>query len=392
MLDFAICLWLFIIGINLKNWVSGFTKYEKKLLNALFFWHILVGIGYVGYLSFSGGGDAYAYWNHPKIFGWDYVVAYMRSGSASGYMYLLNYVPSKILQLSFFAGSMIYVLLGYAAFVYLLKIIKENIPDYLALNQIKILTVPIFPAILFLPNIHFWTSGLGKDTILFFCIVIFVYAIKDFQKRAPYILISIGLSIFIRPHILMFLFTSVGMAAVFDGRLKAYQKVFLYLVFIGVFIVLLPRVMEFTKLESLETESIDAYVDNKASALNKDRVDSGIDISNYPYPFKIFTFLFRPLFFDMQGLLGLIASFENLIFLIFTIKVLKNRPLRAFKLSGLPLKSIVMFFVLGSLTFPLILGNLGIILRQKTPFIIMFIIFGFWILSTNYQERTKKIN
>src|SRR5690606_4456653 len=152
---------------------SGFSKYEKKLLTALFFWHIIIGIGYVGYLSISGGGDAYAFWNHLKIFGWDFVIAIMKSGSVSGYIYLLNYVSSKILKLSFFAGSMIYVLLGYAAFVFLLKIIKENIPDYLALNQIKILTIPIFPAILFLPNIHFWTSGLGKDTILFFCIVVF---------------------------------------------------------------------------------------------------------------------------------------------------------------------------------------------------------------------------
>lgn len=390
-LDVFVCIILFSVGYNLKNWIGGFTQYEKKVLDALFFWHAAIGIGYVLYLHTSGGGDAYMYWDFPKMYGWEFVLQKIEKGAASGYIYLINYFPSTVLGLSFFTGTMIGSQLGFLAFVYLLKTIKENVPAYLKLKKVQILGLPIFPYILFLPNIHFWTSGLGKDTILFFCIISFIYAINKWRKRIVLIGVSFLLSVLIRPHILLYLILALGAASVLDGKIKVYQKALLFMILIAVFSVMLPKVMEFTELESFDTEVVESYSSKKASALNKEGAGSGIDISSYPYPLKVFTFLFRPLFVDMQGMLGLVASAENLILLIFFIRLLKNKPLRAFKQGGIALKAVLIFFIIGSLTFPLILGNLGVILRQKTPFMIMFIVFGFWVLTRKYETRKLSV-
>jgi hypothetical protein len=391
MLDIILCILLFITGNNLKNWVRGFNTYDKKILTWLWLWHIVAGIAYVFYTIASGGGDAYGYWSIPKDEGWGIIESSIGTGSPSGYMFLINYFPSKVLDISFFTGSMLYVLLGYAGLIFLYKIIKENIPNYLLLKKVKVLQIPIFPIFLFLPGINFWTSGLGKDTILFFSIVIFIYAIKNIKQRFGYIILSVLLSIFMRPHILLFLLTAYGGSVVFDTRIKLYNKIFLYAIFIAVFFVFLPYVMNFAHLENLDTSTIENYANHKAGALaSKEGTGSAIDISNYPYPLKVFSFLFRPMFVDMPSAFGVAASFENLIFMIFLIKVFSKKILSGFSQGPVTIKTSLFFFIIGSLIFPLILGNLGTILREKTPFIVAFIIFGYWSIINYYIVKINK--
>lgn len=390
MLNIIVCVLVFIVGINLKSWFPQFNEYDKKILTWLFLWHIAIGIGYVLFLNASGGGDAFNYWNISNG-NWHTVTETMKTDKATGFMYLLNYFPSQILNLSFFAGSMIYMLVGYTGFIFLFIIMKESIPNYLLLKKIKVLHIPVFPFFLFLPNINFWTSGVGKDTIIFFSIAIFIYALKNLQKRFGYIILSIILSIFIRPHILLFLFVAFGLAIAFDNRVKLYLKVFLFFFFISVFLVLLPYVMNFAKIQSLDTTTIENYADQKASALaSKEGTGSAIDISNYPYPFKVFTFLFRPFFIDMPTPFGIAASFENLLLLFFFIKVFSRKAVAGFFQASLTAKTLIIFSIIGTLVFPLILGNLGIILREKTPFTITFIIFGYYSILNYYYLKINK--
>ena len=33
----------------------------------------------------------------------------------------------------------------------------------------------LFPLLFYMPNLHFWSCGVGKDTLLFFCIGLFSY-------------------------------------------------------------------------------------------------------------------------------------------------------------------------------------------------------------------------
>ncbi len=388
LLDISICTIIFLIGYNLKNIFSSFTKSDRRFLNKLFFFHFMVAIAF-NFVVVTGGGDSVVYWNFPKYNDLDAVIGVIEKGSASGVIFLLNYFPSKVLDLSFFTGNILYALLGYMGFIYLYKITRTVCPDVSRFSGFKIFGIPIFPWVFFLPNLHFWSSGIGKDTILFFCIALFAYSLLKFKKRIPGLVVSVILSLVIRPHITLFLIISFGIGYILDGYLKTYQKAIIFLFFIVFFGLIFNYVMDFVQLESLETEAIEKYTSNKAAKLNQPDSSTGLDISAYPYPLKVFTFLYRPLFFDVNGALAILASIENFILLLFTVMVFRNGPVKGFKKGNFLLKGSAIFFILGALSFSLILGNLGIMLRQKNMFYPLFLIFGLWIYYYKYSSSIK---
>jgi hypothetical protein len=387
LLDICITVIIFLIGFNLKNLFSSFNSSEKRILNQLFFYHFAIAIAFHFYI-YNFGGDASYYWDAPKTMSLTTIVDLVKTGSASGVIYLINYIPSNVFQLSFFTGNMLYACLGYFGFLYFFKTIQYIFGDFSELKKLRILGIRWFPWIWFLPNLHFWSSGIGKDTILFFSISLFVYSLQNLKTRWIPWLVSIFLALVIRPHILLFLIVSFGIGYVFDGKLKNYQKAFIGLIFIAGFVLIFDYVLQFVQLESLDSSVIEEYASTKASSLNKAGSGSGIDVSDYPFILKFFTFLYRPLFFDINGILAMVASFENLILLIFTILVLRRKPIEAIKKSNFLIKGMIIYFLLGAVAFSLILGNLGIMLRQKNMFIPIFIVFGFSIIFS----KNSKIN
>mgnify|MGYP000451076311 CR=1 FL=1 len=381
-LDISVCFLVFFLGFNLKYLFDGFTKRDKKILTQLFFWHLAITIAFHIYAT-QYGTDGIMYWFDPKKMQFKDVFARVTEGSATGVMYLINYFPSNILKLSFFTGNFIYGFLGYAGFVFLYKIFVEVFQGTEKLMTIKILRFKVFPLILFLSNFHFWSAGISKDALLFLGIMMFFYSIRKPKKRFVLFLISICISLAIRPHILLFLLVAYGLASLIDGKLKMYQKLLIASVFIIGFISIFSYVLQFIKLENLEFSSIEQYTSRKSSLLARGDVDSAVDTSNYPLPLKIFTFLYRPFFFDAQGVLGILASIENLILIIFTSVLFINKPIKGLLKTSYHIKAMFIYFFIGTLAFSLILGNLGIMLRQKNMLIPLFLIVGFQILINN---------
>ena len=109
-LDICVCIIVFLLGYNLVNFFSDLTKNEKSFLRKLFFFHFFIGICF-SILVGRYGGDAQLYWSFPKMYELNDVFNVIEKGSPSGIVYLINYFPSHILDLSFFTGNMIYSLL-----------------------------------------------------------------------------------------------------------------------------------------------------------------------------------------------------------------------------------------------------------------------------------------
>ena len=387
LLDICICAIVFLVGFNLKNLIPGFTSFEKKWITRLFFFHFLIAVAFHLYIE-SNGGDAIKYWNLPKSGTFDDMVYLVVNQKASSFMYFFNYFPANLLELSFFTGNMMYALLGFLGFIYLFKIVKELFPDTLVLYSIKVFGMPLFPAILFLPNLHFWSSGIGKDAILFFCIHAFIYGLLNVKKRFVLLGFSLVLAVLIRPHIALFLMIAFAVGYLFDSRLKGYQRFFILLIFVIGFISLFGYVLQTIQLDSLEVENIEEFANTRATTLSRERTESAVDISGYPIPLKIFTFLYRPLFFDINGALAILASVENLILLVFTAVLFARKPWRALRRSSFTIKGMVFFFLIGTVLFSFILGNLGIMLRQKNMFIPVFLIIGLWVF---YHRRIYQL-
>lgn len=177
------------------------------------------------------------------------------------------------------------------------------------------------------------------------------------------------------------------MGYVLDGNLKLYQKILLGGVFLVAFVVLFDNIIAFLKIENLNSESIETFSESRVSGLSRAHTGSSVDISSYPYPLKIFTFLYRPLFFDINSVLAIVASFENLLLLILSWKLFRLNPIKIFNAGNYIVKSLFIFVIIGTLSFSLILGNLGIMLRQKNMFVPALLFICLWGLSCSYQQK-----
>lgn len=320
------------------------------------------------------GGDSFLYWNGVKNVDFSFFTnSYINNPRPTSTMWLINYIPSNLLNLDFFTGCILYGVFGYWGMLYILLTLKNFFPLLHDLKKIKILNFSIFPTLFFMPNFHFWSSGVGKDTLSFFVICLCIYALLDIRKRIYYVLIPALLLYFIRPHILLFLFSGLAGAYLLKSKLLLFQKVFLVAIGFALFLPLLNSVLEFANIDAANVEAFDEFSSNKARALSK--AGSGVDLGALPYPLQVLTFLYRPLFFDAHNVLALLASVENLIWIILSVNFFRNQPIKVFKQSNYFILGGFLFWIIGALAFAPSMSNLGIIIRERNMFLPGFIIF-----------------
>ena len=135
-----------------------------------------------------------------------------------------------------------------------------------------------------------------------------------------------------------------------------------------------------------EGEFISQGLDLSGRARELTKATSGIDINSYSLPLQVFTFLYRPLFFDAPGILGLIVSFENVFYLLFTLKVLNIRGIRFLITSNFLVKTAFFSFLTVTIALAQVSGNLGLAIRQKSQVMILFM---FVIIS--FLDKQKMI-
>ena len=179
------------------------------------------------------------------------------------------------------------------------------------------------------------------------------------------------------------------MGYIIDGQLKVYAKLIFMVILIGAFVAFFDTLMLYLRIEDLSAETLSTYSEDRISKLSRDHTGTGVDISGYPYPLKVFTFLYRPLFFDINGILAILASIENLILLLLTAKFITKNPFKMFFKGDYFFKSSLLFFLMGALTFSLILGNLGIMLRQKNMFIPALLFICLWSFSNHIELKIQ---
>ncbi|AFL82354.1 hypothetical protein Aeqsu_2913 [Aequorivita sublithincola DSM 14238] len=382
MIDVIVFLVVIALGFGVIN---SFSKElgvdDKKNLKNLWFYHLSFGVIYWLYIAYGPGGDSIGYYRASKELNIGEALAlFGQYGPGTYGMYLLNVFPAKII--GFFGMTMLYTLIGYMGIVFFYLVFIKHIHYNSTIGKFK-----LFPLVFFLPNLHFWSAGLGKDTLLFFCIGLFIYSMQQPSKNVIKIVLALILSYIVRPHITIFLIASFGLGYVLDGNLKTYQKILIGGVFLIAFVSLFDNIMAFLKIEDLNTETIDQFAENRVSGLSRDHTGSGVDISSYPFPLKVFTFLYRPLFFDINGVLAIVASFENLLLLVLSWRFIRLNPIKIFNAANYMFKSMFIFLIIGSVTFSIILGNLGIMLRQKNMFIPALLFICLWSFSYNAEKK-----
>lgn len=362
-----------------------FNSFEKRhpfflrsLINKLFFYHLVFFLVYYTYAVFNPS-DSRKYFERPQ---WgDNWGAYFGTGTT--FIDFLSWPFINVLNFNYEMMMVLYSWLGFLGFLFAYLFFRENIPI-----KIKVFgKIDFLILILFLPNMHFWTSSLGKGAPIFLGLMMFAYAIQQPKRRFIILLLGSLLIYFIRPHV--FLFVAVGtVLGYMTGREKVSfgKKLAIYIAMIGGLYVVQDQILGVVGLEDSENlvQDFESFADEQSGRLSG--AGSGVDMSQYSLPIKLFTFWFRPLFFDAPGVLGLIVSVENLIYLLLFFKILRKDFIRFLKKSPISVKMSLTVFFLSSLAMTFVMSNLGIIMRQKSM-VMYFLFFGIY-----YYLAQKKYN
>lgn len=352
----------FLIIQSLKR---RYSFINERLLKQLFFYHLALAFVYYLYALFNPSDSQFYYikvTNNVRGENWSDFY-----GTSTSFIEFIGYPFIKFFAFSYEGVMALFAFFGFVGFIYFYVFFRENIRFKHTFLGYDLLTL-----IFFLPNLHFWSSSFGKGSVIFMAIGLFFYGISKIRTRWPAILIG-GIIIYhVRPHIMLVMLISSAIGFVFTTKGISLPLRVAFLLGVSVaFYFIYSDVLAMVGIDEGEFVSQGLDLSGRARELTKST--SGVDINSYSLPMKIFTFLYRPLFFDAPGILGLIVSFENVFYLLITLKIFNWKGLRFLITSNFLVKTAFFSFLTVTIALAQIAGNLGLAMRQKSQVMILFL-------------------
>ena len=346
---------------------------DDQFLKKLFLYHTLLFFAYYAYTLFNSSDSQFYY--QKVLMGFRGETWFDFYGTSTIFIEFVGYPFIRFMGFSYEAIMALFSWFGFMGFLYFYIFFKENIRFKHSLYGYDMITL-----FFLLPNLHFWSSSFGKGSIIMMGLGLYFYGISKINKRIPAIILG-GLIIYhVRPHIMLVALLSSAIGFVFTSRgVSLTWRVLFIIGALGAFFYIYQDVLSMVGIndEEVLTEGLD--MSHRARELGKS--GSGVDIANYNLGMQLFTFLYRPLFIDAPGALGLFVSFENVFYVLITLQLLKSFKgiTFIFLRSGFLVKSAFFSFLTVSVALAQVSGNLGIAMRQKSQvmLLLMFVIISF---------------
>ncbi|WP_373399081.1 hypothetical protein V8V91_05025 [Algoriphagus halophilus] len=334
------------------------------------------------------GGDSQGYWK----FGMEQVIVrgdetwFSYFGEGTTFILWLCYIPSQIMGLSYVTGNILFGFLGFIGIRYIFVMTADLFPE----NH-EVLGIPLFPAVFYFLNLHFWSAGVGKDAICFWGIAWFFFAVQKYKTRWWQAAIALFFVYLARPHMGQALISGAGLAILLGSEVKLGYKIVLSGLAAAGAILLLPSTLEALRIEELSFEALETMSGVRSAGLNTSNVGSGVNLASYSWPMKLFTYMFRPLFIDSHNIVTFLSSFENLLYLWLSLFIYRNWTPEAIRDMPLFIKAGMLTFIPVAWAFMGALSNLGIIMRMKNMTMIYFLLFCFFLIAYNKKLRIQKV-
>lgn len=339
---------------------------KKHFPSFLFGYHLVFAFVAWAYVT-ENNGDAVRYWLVGQDLSHKSWFSFFQPGT--DVIKIITFPLVKYLQLPFWFGFLLFSLIGYYGFYRLWLLILSLTENSRTAFWVGIL-------LLFLPNLHLWTSFIGKEPILFVALVVMTEKLLRKQLLSIPFVLSFLLISLIRPHVAIILLLSVMIAYFWKGGLSRKEKGYLSLItavsLAGLYLVI--RKIAF--ITANPWDRILHIYHYHIEGLKK--TAAYVPLDEYSLPYKIFTFYFRPLPFEKTGWLYQLWSFENLIFLLLCGAVLGavGRNFRIIKWDFYEIFTIFAVFLV-AVMYVYAYANYGLIARTKImtmPFIYMYMV------------------
>jgi hypothetical protein len=265
-------------------------------------------------------------------------------------------------------------------------------------NEFPNLQKELAISFLFIPSVFFWGSGLLKDTFtlsalgyIVWCLYNFLVLKKDILKSIIIIVLATIVILSIKPYILVGLLPAIivwlikrGMSRIKGAVLKAAAVPLLIICGFGIgylFMVALGESLHEYKLDSILDKAVVNQRDlksdyHKGNAFDIGEFDASVGSVLSKLPIAIFSAIFRPMIIETNNLVMFISGIENLLILIFTIRVLIR--VKVFGLFRYIFKNELLAFsfvfaILFAFSVGLSTSNFGSLVRYKIPCIPFFV-------------------
>lgn len=241
-------------------------------------------------------------------------------------------------------------------------------------------------ALLFLPSLHFWTVAIGKDGPLLLGITLCVWAMLSFRRRFVYFCVAIVVMVLFRAHIALMAILSLGAAAFFGSSISFGRKVGVVVIAVAGLILVLGPVQSTINADVTSASSVEDFLarQNDIGATTAGTTSVG----SLTFPLRLLSLLFRPLFFDAVGVLGVLASAENVLVAIAFLYMLTHlRDLIWLARKVDFVRFIMVFAAIILLSLALIYFNVGLGLRQRVMAYPM--IFSLLVALWSVRQRHK---
>lgn len=373
MLTFADSAWhiftntiIFLAGLSIAIAQRRVFKIPHRRAVVLYLWHTFFCLSYFWY-SLDNPADAKRYY----LYSLNYVDGF--NFGTDGITFLVSPF-TQLFQLSYGGAFLLFNIIGYIGMLALASALRTvTVNSSRTIKKLSIL-------VLFIPGLSFWSAAIGKDAVTFMGAGIATWAALDIRRRASALAFSAFLFLVPRPHMAGILLVSIAFAMLVSSQTGIYKKVFILALSVPVSILAVQFGLQYAGLGDVSgMNDVADYFDQRQD-YNLEG-GSSVDISGMSVPLRLLTYLFRPLFFDANGILGLFVSFENLfLLLIFSAATFKLKSTRStlerFEITFFLLFSVASWFVLANTT-----ANVGIAIRQKWMFLPMLLVLAFSYLS-----------
>ncbi|WP_186758031.1 hypothetical protein [Echinicola salinicaeni] len=353
-------------------------------LQGLLLYHMSMVLVFSYYIGMEGG-DSKGYWAlsgplaDPNADSWgDYF------GVGYPFIYWLNYLPSKVLNWSWWTGNIIYALIAYYGFRY-----WSNIILYHYHSGPKFKGLPLALGLLYLPNIHFWTAGVGKEALCFWGLSALVFALSQKSERKYWVLAMMALASVFMVRTYLAALIAIALIGVYALELKwlskRYKIIFvLALVLSGLSIPVFYWYSGIKELPNLNPIEISRQ---QIAMLSGEGIGSSVPMLEYGQAMRLITYWFRPFIWEIKGgYMVMAAAIENSLMMVLLIFFLLKARWQSWRIIPLFHRFGLLLFLFSSLLYANSLGNWGIMMRMKAPYMLLIILFLAWM----YKEKTKE--
>ena len=366
-----------------------------------------------GFFSILGGNSS---WENISLFdsstGWPMYWRDPQSFSVVRFTSILTFFAGK----SFITTTILVATITYTGIWQLFRLFQENFPEIKRNMAI---------AILFMPSVFFWGSGILKDSYTLCALAWFTIAVVRIfikKERIPFHIVALLLSVYVlislKPYIFFAAFAGSSILLI-HYSLKGTENKVIRNLLVPILIVLIMfgsvfGIQFFGNVIGGEYASVDKMI-NKITVMQADlvkdyygtntfdigKVDPTISGLLSKAPAAITAGVFRPYLWECRNPIMLISGVENTAIMFLFLYVVMLSVIAFIRVGGQYMMKttfddpLVIFSIFFAISFAFFIGistaNFGALVRYKIP-LIPFLMCSFFIIIQKYNREKDFID